>query len=90
MSSLVVAVTQSQIALRRRAGRGEGIGMAERNEDDVELRHRTTKDDARRLAEAGPGLELPAPDHEDESGVTDLGVREPQAPGDLDSTSASS
>jgi hypothetical protein len=63
--------------------------MAERTGDNVELRHRTTKDDARRLAEAELGLEPPAPDHEDESGVTDLGVREPRVPNDLDSSSTS-
>jgi hypothetical protein len=56
--------------------------MAERSAGDVEHRHRETKDDARRQADADAGLELPAPDHEDDSGVTDLGVGEPRVPAD--------
>ena len=54
--------------------------MSDRPEGDVELRHRQTTADARNQADAEPGHELPAPDHEDESGVTDLGVREPRVP----------
>ena len=54
--------------------------MPERSEDDVERRHRETIKNARRQADADPGLDLPAPDHEDESGITDLGVDEPRVP----------
>jgi hypothetical protein len=51
--------------------------MSDRSERDIETRHRATTADARRIAGAESGIEAPAPDQEDDNGVTDLGQTEP-------------
>ena len=50
----------------------------ERNRDDVAREERASIDEERRAVGAPEGIAPAAPDYADDSGRTDLGVREPR------------